>query len=239
MTQRILSIETTTEFCSIALSLNNEMITRSLGVPSQHSLSILPMIDELLAQAEISLKMLDAIAVGQGPGSFTGLRLGISVAQGLCFGLNLPCVPISSLAILAYGAKKEAQHWGVNLVLPVMDARMKEVYIGAYQFEAESLISLISFIDDSVQKPSEITTKMALMALDCQDFVAIGTGWRVYEKELIHSIGQDPVVILPQATPQACDLIKLAQIAIQQGKICKPEDCIPAYCRNQVVQSSL
>lgn len=235
MTQRILSIETGSEFCSIALSQDNEIMSRSIGVPQKHSLSILPMIDELLAQAQISLKMLDAIAVGKGPGSFTGVRLGISVAQGLCFGLGLPCVPISSLATLAYAAKKEAENRGINLIMPVMDARMQEVYAGVYQLQANELIATI---DDFVQKPSEIKkmiTEEAEQAAQ-QDIIAIGTGWEIYEKELIHSSGFNPVLLLPKATPQACDLVKLAQIAIKQGRVCKPEDCIPAYCRNKVTQ---
>lgn len=230
MTQRILSIETGTEFCSIALSQDEQIMSRFIGVPRQHSLSILPMIDALLAEAQVSLKMLDAIAVGKGPGSFTGVRLGISVAQGLCFGLDLPCIPISSLEILAYGAKEEAHKRGITLLVPVMDARMKEVYVGAYKLEENRLIGLI---EDSVAKPHEIK-KIIFQHQDSQDSIAIGTGWHEYEKELMESTGLHPVLIFPQATPQAQDLAKLAAIAMKEGRVCKPQECIPAYCRNKV-----
>lgn len=234
MTQRILSIETATEFCSIALSQGNEIWTRSIGVPQQHSLSILPLIQSLLAEAQLSLKMLDAIAVGQGPGSFTGVRLGISVAQGLCFGLGLPCIPISTLAVLAYGAKPEATRLGINLIMASMDARMQEVYSAVYQIKAGNLTNIV---DHFVQKPHEINFEAYQDLFEINHpIIAIGTGWQpAYVNELIEATKLNPVSILPTATPQASDLAQLAMIALKEGNVCQPEHCLPAYCRDKVV----
>lgn len=233
MTQRILSIETATEFCSIALTQGEEIITRSVGVPSQHSLSVLPLIEEILAEAQISLKMLDAIAVGQGPGSFTGVRLGISVAQGLCFGLNIQCIPVSTLKILAYGAKTDALRLGATCIMAAMDARMGEIYGAVYEIQEGKLTCVI---DHFVQKPNEIQLQTYNPSFKTdQSVIAIGSGWQVYPNELLQSMGMNPILTLPTATPQASDLAQLAIIEFKEGKACEPELCLPAYCRDKVV----
>lgn len=231
MSYCILSIETATEFCSLALSVGEKTFTRSIGVPQQHSLSILILIDELMKEAHLPLSQLDAIAVGQGPGSFTGVRLGISVAQGLCAGLSIPCIPISTLAILAYGAKAEAIQRRVNFILPCMDARMQEVYGALYQIKAGQLYCVVEHF---VQKSDKVFLHIGVALTPQTCIIAIGTGWQApYLNDLISAF--NPALILDNATPQAEHLAELAKIALQEGRVYQPEDCLPVYCRDKVV----
>src|SRR5215475_15572992 len=114
----LIAIETATENCSAALLHEGRLLERSQLAPRRHAELILPMIDSLLAEAGVSRRQLDAIAVGRGPGAFTGVRLAISVAQGIALGLDVPVVPVSSLAALAQDAPP-----GDASILAVIDAR--------------------------------------------------------------------------------------------------------------------
>ncbi len=121
---KLLGIDTATEACSVALAgVGDTILERYKIEPKGHSNLVLPMIDDLLSDSGISHNDLDAIAVDTGPGSFTGIRIGIGIAQGLSFGLKLPLIGISSLMVLAEGSEPT-----VSAVLPAIDARMGEVY---------------------------------------------------------------------------------------------------------------
>jgi len=113
----LLALETATEACSAALAVDGDIRERFEVAPRGHSLLILPMIDELMAEAEISIEQVDAIAFGRGPGAFTGLRIAVGVTQGIAFGADLPVVPVSTLAALAQGSES-------NSVLAAIDARI-------------------------------------------------------------------------------------------------------------------
>ncbi|HZW51285.1 MAG TPA: tRNA (adenosine(37)-N6)-threonylcarbamoyltransferase complex dimerization subunit type 1 TsaB, partial [Rudaea sp.] len=114
----IIAIETATEACSAALSVDGRVVERSEIAPRRHAELILPMIESLLVEAGISRAQLDGIAVGRGPGAFTGVRLAIAVAQGLALALDIPIVPVSSLAALAQDAPDDGAS-----ILAVIDAR--------------------------------------------------------------------------------------------------------------------
>ena len=105
---KLLAIDTSTEACSAALVVNGELSFRYEFAPRRHAELILPMIDDLLADAELSLTQLDGLGFGRGPGAFTGVRIATGVIQGLALSADLPVVPISSLAALAQGAKDKA-----------------------------------------------------------------------------------------------------------------------------------
>ena len=135
---KLLALDTATELCSAALWLDGELITREASRERGHSELILPMIEELLRAAGVGLTRLDAIAVGRGPGAFTGVRLAVSVAQGLAFAANLPLLPISDLRALAaqaLSAPGSARH-----ALICQDARMGEVYWGCFERTADSVL---------------------------------------------------------------------------------------------------
>ncbi|QEI06251.1 tRNA (adenosine(37)-N6)-threonylcarbamoyltransferase complex dimerization subunit type 1 TsaB [Pigmentiphaga aceris] len=133
MTQYILALETSGACCGVALLCDasgaQRVVLREHHGTKEHSERLLPMVDEVLAEAGIAATALSAIAFGQGPGGFTGLRVACGVAQGLGFALELPLAPVVSLAALALASEATTG----QVVLVAMDARMDEVYAGAYR----------------------------------------------------------------------------------------------------------
>ena len=121
---KLLALETATEACSVALWVDGAVIERHALAPRRHAELVLPMVDAVLAEGGISRRALDAIAVGRGPGAFTGVRLAIAVAQGLALALDRPVLPVSTLAALAMAAAQDA---GAAPILAAIDARMGEV----------------------------------------------------------------------------------------------------------------
>lgn len=127
----ILALDATSESCSVSLAIESDMISLCSEEPRSHAQKLLPMIDQLLRQANIGLPQIDAIAYGRGPGSFTGLRIGLGVAQGLAYGLDCPLIGVGSLESMAMAAVLRMDYHGNSLV-PVLDARMNEVYWAVY-----------------------------------------------------------------------------------------------------------
>ena len=134
----LLAIETATESCSVALACGDSLVVRSEFAPRRHAELLLPMCEQVLAEAGIGRHALDAVAVGVGPGAFTGVRLAVAAAQGLALALDRPLVPVSSLAALAMQAPDN----GVA-ILAVIDARMGEIYAGTFRRTAEGLVEPI------------------------------------------------------------------------------------------------
>lgn len=178
---RILSIETATEACSVAYqNEDGEVFDHFEIIPQQHTQRIFPMIREILTQVGASLSSLDAIAVGRGPGSFTGSRIAVSVAQGLGFGLNKPVYPISTLAAIAFQVRENLGVGESKVVSPALDARMGEYYTGTYRvsskgssyeidcIEEEHLTSTIEVPIDILPRAKEIVL-LAQMAWEKQD----------------------------------------------------------------------
>src|SRR5690606_10081736 len=126
----ILALDSATDACSVALYRDGEVTSLFELAAKSHTQRLLPMVDELLQSADCTLKDLDAIAFGRGPGSFTGLRICLGIVQGLAFGANLPVIPVSTLAAMASGFWREpAQYSALPLPLLVaLDARMDEIY---------------------------------------------------------------------------------------------------------------
>jgi len=121
----LLAIDTSTENCSVALVHDGKLTTRDIESPREHSQKLLPFVEEVLDRAGVSLAELDGLVVGAGPGSFTGVRIGVSMAQGLAFSADLPVYPVCSLQALAQQAIRKNDVAGV---VACIDARMGEVY---------------------------------------------------------------------------------------------------------------
>ncbi|WP_122780281.1 tRNA (adenosine(37)-N6)-threonylcarbamoyltransferase complex dimerization subunit type 1 TsaB, partial [Pseudomonas viridiflava] len=134
---KLLPFETSTEASSLALHVDGNVQERFELAPRRHAELALPWAEQLLAEAGISRRQLDAIAVGRGPGAFTGVRLAIGIAQGIALALDLPVLAISTLQVLALRAPAEATH-----VLACIDARMGEVYAGLFERQGEALLML-------------------------------------------------------------------------------------------------
>ena len=147
---RLLALDTSTESCSVALLLDGEVRLRAVMTERSHAELVLPMIEALLADAQLGLADLDGLAFGRGPGAFTGLRIASGVVQGLAYGANLPVAPVSSLAAVAELVPAAAgEH-----VLACNDARMGEVYWGIYRREPDGAIAALT--QESVSAPDRV-----------------------------------------------------------------------------------
>ena len=129
---RILAIDTATEACSVALWNDGTVNAHFELCPREHTQRILPMVQDILTTSGTSLTDINALAYGRGPGSFTGVRIGIGIAQGLALGAELPMIGVSTLMTMAQGAWRKN---GATRVLAAIDARMGEVYWAEYQHE--------------------------------------------------------------------------------------------------------
>ena len=180
MTIKILALDTATENCSVALKIGENVFSRCEYVPRDHTLRILPLVDEVLQEAQVTLNDLDALAFGRGPGSFTGVRIGVGIAQGLAFGANLPTIGVSTLAAMAAQAFRKT---GATQVLSAIDARMSEVYWGEYQRQENG--------DWQVQGAETVIAPDLIQLQNGAGQVAIvGTGWGAYP-DLAVRLSQD------------------------------------------------
>lgn len=138
---RILNIETSTQVCSVALSIDGKPVSvRESFVKNAHAESITIFSEEVISESNLSFKELDAVAVSKGPGSYTGLRIGVSTAKGFCYALGKPLIAINTLHALAFGIKKQfVENDPKALFCPMIDARRMEVYTAIFNFQLESV----------------------------------------------------------------------------------------------------
>lgn len=222
---KILAIETATEACSAALDIDDSCIQRFEIAPRQHTQLILPMIDELLQEADIKINELDAIAFGQGPGAFTGVRIAIGVIQGLAFAHDLTVVPVSTLAALAQHFAKEH-----DSIATAIDARMQEIYWGLYKKDSSGLMQPI--IEEKVCSPEESSIPKG------DNWFGAGSGWETYSAELQSKFNNNLLDFNGRALPTAEDIITLAKADYREGKAIPVEDARPSYLRNKVANKS-
>lgn len=227
----LLAIESATPISSVALLHEGKVYERRCDEPRKHSEQLLPLIQTLFDEAPIERAQLEGIAVGIGPGSFTGVRLAVGLAQSIGFALNLPIWPISTLKALAYQISQisKKMHCGPSTsILPVLDARMQAAYWGLYQNCDRS--GVISLIDDQLSEPERV-------GLDCafSEMVFLGgSGVEAYYDKM-RVFDNTPHLCLPGLVPRARDLLALAQWDIAQGIApVKPEEVLPHYIRDQV-----
>jgi tRNA threonylcarbamoyladenosine biosynthesis protein TsaB len=215
---KLLALDTSTEYLSLCLWQDGAVLSRDLLAGQTHSQRVLPMVGEMLSEAGLSLKQLDGIALGAGPGSFTGLRIGCGVAQGLAFGANLPVVGVSTLFALAQQA--EGQH-----VIACLDARMGEVYHAAY----ERLGSEWSTVcEPGLYKPEGVPT------VEGDGWFGIGSGWAAYGEALNTCYAGQVGRINKDAFPHARDIAALAAVEFAAGKGVPAAEAAPIYIRNKV-----
>lgn len=226
MNKTILALDTATEACSVALLHNGNITTLDELSPRNHTQRILPMVDELLSKANISIKQVDVLAFGRGPGSFTGVRVGVSVAQGLALGANLPVVAISNLLAMAQAAYQQLR---ANNVIALIDARMNEVYFAQYQRIGEHWHTIV---EEQVCSPE---TAIAQMKIN-DNSVVVGTGWAAYPQFYVAKL---PLSVSDISLPSAKDMLELALKAVENGELQTALDIEPIYLRNEVTWQKL
>jgi len=217
----LLAIETSTEACSVALVHGDQLISRSELAPRRHAELVLPMADALLAEAGLGRHALDAIAVGRGPGAFTGVRLAISLAQGMALALDRPVVTVSSLAALALEAPE-----GEGAILAVIDARMGEVYAAAYERDGQG--GLVALDQERVCAPENLKLPPAA------GWHVVGTGWATYAGVLRERIAAPVLSERGHCYPQAVHVAQLAVREFRAGHALAPELALPVYLRDKV-----
>ncbi len=222
---KLLAIDTATEACSAALSIDGEISERYEIAPRKHAELILPMIDELLVDAGCTLLQMDAIAFGRGPGAFTGVRIGTGVVQGLAFSIDCPVVPVSSLAAMAYGAMAA---FNAGNVLAGIDARMGEVYWGVYQRSADGGVQLLD--EERVCKPEEAFIPAS------GNWIGAGTAWQTYGDELTARYDDLSGEYYPDLFPRGRDVAALGVIGFQTGDMVSADEAQPVYLRNNVAK---
>jgi len=224
---KLLAVDTATEACSAALWLDGAVVARSEYAGRSHTQRLLPMVHGLIADAGIAFTDLDGLVCGAGPGSFAGIRIGIGYIKGLALALDRPTVPVSSLAMLAL----QAIDSGADIVLPAVDARMDEVYFGAYRRDGDGVIALMP---DRVAAPSDVGVwPISGADPDARDD-GVGTGWGRYEATLRASFGLTVVSVDPDALPDARSALKLAISRFERGDIVSAEALEPSYLRDRV-----
>ena len=221
----ILAIDTATEACSVALLIDGACQEIFEIIPRQHTERVLPMVDTLLKEADLALSQIDSLAFNCGPGSFTGVRVGTSVTQGLAFSHDLPVIPISSLAALAQFAFRMENK---EKVLSAIDARMNEAYWGCYQVE-DGLMSLVN-----KEKVSPVTS----IVIE-EDWHCLGSGWDKFETELKESKLVNITSFTNDCFPHAQDVAVLAADLYLKGKTVSAENAIPSYIRDEVTWKKL
>jgi tRNA threonylcarbamoyladenosine biosynthesis protein TsaB len=215
---KLLALDTSTEYLSLCLWQDGAMLSRDFLAGQKHSQLILPMLGEMLTEAGLTLPELDCIAFGAGPGSFTGLRIGCGVAQGLAFGANLPVVGVSTLVALA-------QQTDAERVIACLDARMGEVYHAVY---IRSGAAWQIACEPGLYKPQDVP------AIEGGAWLGIGSGWATYGDILNERYAGQVDTSNGQAFPHARDLATLAAVEFAAGKAVPAAEAAPIYIRNKV-----
>ena len=231
----LLALDTSTEACSAALSWAGQLSVREVEAPRGHADLLLPMIDELLGDAGITLSDLHAIAFARGPGSFTGVRLAASVVQGLAFGAGLPVVPVSTLAAVALRALETARNDGLEPeeIWVCNDARMGEVYHAVFAVRdlAQAAAKAASIVE-SVSAPTVVAERWGSRSV--RDLaIGAGHGFRAYP-ELAAAPGLANVY--PDLLPRAREVLALAMPAVEAGLGIDPTQALPIYVRDEVAK---
>ena len=226
---RILAIDTATEACSVALWNDGTIFAHFEECPREHTQRILPLVKTILTEGNTSLTDLDALAYGRGPGSFTGVRIGIGIAQGLALGADLPMIGVSTLATMAQGAWRMT---GATRVLAAIDARMGEVYWAEYTRDENGVWH--GEETEAELKPEAVTGRLKQLS---GEWATVGTGWPAWP-EMAKDTGLtlvDGNMLLPAAE----DMLPIACQLLAAGKTVAVEHAEPVYLRNTVAWKKL
>lgn len=224
---KLLALDTSSVACSVALQSDAAITERHEERPREHTNILLPMIREVCKETDVAIADLDALVLGNGPGSFIGMRIAASVAQGLAYAAGLRIVPVSSLAAVA--AEVFATHEAQEVVV-AQDAHMHEVYLGVYRRDAAGLPQAIA--------PERLCARQAIaeIAADIAGRrVAAGFGWQRYPELL--ALNRDRFDSIAEAHyPRARYLLDPGAAGLNSAEALDPQQIAPAYLRQRVAE---
>jgi tRNA threonylcarbamoyladenosine biosynthesis protein TsaB len=220
---KILALDTSTEYCSVALWRDGEIDARETLAGQRHSEMLLGMVDALLKRHALTLRGLDGIAFGAGPGSFTGLRIACGVAQGLAFGAALPVVGVSTLNALAESA-------GGPRVVCCLDARMGQVYHAAYERDGPAWSTVHA---PGLSAPGDVPLLPGVSS-----WAGSGSGFKAHREALERRHAGRLSAIMPDVYPHARAVARLAVSEFEQGLAVAAEAAHPVYIRDKVALRS-
>ena len=239
-----LALETSTDTLSLAVARGAHTWTHTSAGGARTSTHMIPQTLALLKEAGLALTDLQAVVFGRGPGAFTGLRTACAVAQGLAYGAGLAVLPIDTLLAVAEEARVAHEATcaaPLRRVLAVMDARMEQVYVAAYEFtaldaDAASETHPMPGTWRCVQAPELHSPESLHWPRDwsADSFIAAGNAWPVYA-------GRWPTALIAEqvpALPTAAALLRLAPAAWAAGLAVPPEEALPLYIRDKVAQTT-
>lgn len=215
---KLLGIEMSSSVGSIALRCGDEIRAREIATPREQTELLLPLVDELLAEAEVGLGALDGITFGRGPGSFTGLRVAAAAAQGLALASGVPLLPVSSLLCLAQTAWRRE---GVARAVVCVDARMGEVYWAVFAVTGGAMRAEG---DERLGAPADLTFPAA------GPCAAVGDGFASYRDTLAACLAAAQST-WPDLKPAAEDLFPPAAADLLAGRSVTPAEALPVYLR--------
>ena len=218
---RVLALDAATEACSVALLIDGRMTARSIESGKSTAAKIVNMAEEVMAEAQVSLSMLNGIACSVGPGAFTGVRITVAVAQGLAFGAGLPVAAVTTLEALALQLLREP---GTH-ALACLDARMGEVYWG--RFAADAAAGVLAIGAPKVGSPESVAVEPG------SRYLGIGRGFRAYPI-LARIAGVEVDAERSQALPNAREVARLGALRLAAGMGLDPADLRPLYLRDKV-----
>jgi tRNA threonylcarbamoyladenosine biosynthesis protein TsaB len=230
----LLALDTSSEGCSAALYADGDITERFELAPRGHTRLLMPMVKDLLAEKSLSPADLNVLAFACGPGSFTGLRIATGVVQGMAWGLNIPVVPVSSLAAVAVGAIDSLKLTGNDRVAVAFDARMNEVYWGCFACRNGLPVLLEK---ERVCAPSAVT-----LADDATDrtarWVGAGQGW-AFRSDMPVAVSDRIVSVDQTLIPRAAWVARLALTDAEQGRTVPAAHAQPVYVRDEVTWKKL
>jgi tRNA threonylcarbamoyladenosine biosynthesis protein TsaB len=220
----LLAIETATETCSVAIDINGEVLECYQHAPRQHAELLLPWVEQLLAETGVGFTSLDGIAFSRGPGSFTSLRIGIGVVQGLAWASDRPVIPVSSLAATAQSVAGE----GVNTALVALDARMNEVFTGTFAVNSRGI--MIPVGEERVCSPQYVRIPASSEAY------GVGIGFERYDA--LDKLSGHLQAIRPDTWPKASNVLKLAHEWLRSNDALAAHQAQPVYLRDNVARKT-
>ena len=222
---KLLALDTSSLACSVALQADADIFERHEEQAREHTRLLMPMVRAVLDEASVTTDQLDAVVLGNGPGSFIGMRIAASVAQGIAHGAGIPIVPVSSLAAVAAQAFDET---GASEVLVAQDAHMNEVYFGAFR-QGPGGVPLPLFAE-RLQTQSPIDDVDPASA---GGRASAGFGWERYPE--LAAVNDTLIGIHSSLRyPRARFLLPIGRAALANGTQVRPQDLVPAYLRSKV-----